>query len=107
MVRKTLIAFAAAASLGAAALTPGAAAAAHGFRHGGHAGMHGHFAPRHVVHNRFVFRHHVAHRPFFVRRHLRRHFAFVGGPLVVSDSCVVVRRVSTPWGWHWRRIWVC
>jgi len=33
--------------------------------------------------------------------------AFVGVPLIASDSCVVVRRVWTPWGWHWRRLWVC
>jgi hypothetical protein len=103
MVRKTLIALAAAATLGAAALTPGTAAAAHGFHRGGHAGHHGHFAPRHAFHNGFAFR----HRPVFVRHHVRRHFAFVGVPLVASDSCVVVRRVWTRWGWHWRRIWVC
>src|SRR5262245_37962516 len=42
-------------------------------------------------HNRFVFRHR-----FFPRRV----FAFGG-------SCVVVRHVWTPWGWAWRRIWVC
>jgi hypothetical protein len=103
MVRKTLIALAAAASLGAVALTPGTAAAAHGFHRGGHAGFHGHLAPRPAFHNRFAFR----HRPVFVRHHVRRHFAFVGVPLVASDSCVVVRRVWTPWGWHWKRIWVC
>ena len=107
MVRKTLMALAAAATLGAAALAPGTAAAAHGFHGGGHAGFHGHFAPRPVVHNRFVFRDRFGHRPFFVRHHVRHHFAYVGVPLVASDSCVVVRRVWTPWGWHWRRIWVC
>ena len=69
--------------------------------------MHGHWAghptgwahPHHnfAFHNRFAFRHHHA---FFFRHH--RHFAFAFG-----DDCVVIRRVWTPWGWHWRRIWVC
>jgi hypothetical protein len=103
MVRKIFIALAAAAGLGAAALTPGTAAAASGFHHGIHTGFHGHFAPRPAFHGRFVYRHH----PIFVRHHFRRQFAFVGVPLVAGDSCVVVRRVWTPWGWHWRRIWVC
>jgi hypothetical protein len=102
MVRKTLIALAAVATLGAAALTPGTAAA-HGFHRGVHAGHHGHFVPRPVVHNHFVFR----HRPIFVRHHVRRHFAFVGVPVAASDSCVVVRRTWTPWGWRWKRFWVC
>ena len=106
MVRKTFIALAAAASLGAAALTPGTATAGNGFHRGVHHGFHGHFAPRHAFHHRIVH-HRFAHHPFFVRHHFRRHFAFVGVPLVAGDSCVVVRRVWTPWGWHWRRIWVC
>jgi hypothetical protein len=100
MVRKTLVALATAATLGAAALVPGTAAAAHGF-HGG--GFHGHVVSRPIVHNRFVVGHRFGHRPFFVRRHI----AFVGVPLVASDSCVAIRRVWTRWGWHWRRVWVC
>jgi hypothetical protein len=49
------------------------------------------------AHNRFFFRHHRFHRfasPFF--------FASV-----VDDGCFVARPVWTPWGWRWRRIWVC
>jgi len=45
----------------------------------------------------------------FHHRHFRRGFglfAFGGGP-VWWDSCWRLRRVWTPWGWHWRRINVC
>jgi hypothetical protein len=49
--------------------------------------------------NRFVFRNNrFAFRHRFVR--FGRVFAFAG-------SCSIVRRVWTPWGWSWRRIWVC
>jgi len=48
----------------------------------------------------------------FGHRHFRRGFgpgfglfAFGGGPW--WDSCWRLRRVWTPWGWHWRRINVC
>ena len=48
------------------------------------------------INNRFAFRHHRFHRfarPFFVAS--------------VGDDCFIVRHVWTPWGWRWRRVWVC
>jgi hypothetical protein len=63
---------------------------------GGHRG----FARSGFVHNRFAFRHHRFHRRFV--------FASVGfGYPYYNDYCFVGRRVWTPWGWTWRRIWVC
>ncbi len=47
----------------------------------------------------FRFRHHR----FFRHHFFRHHFAFAA----IDGGCFVVRRVWTPWGWHWRRIWVC
>jgi hypothetical protein len=101
MVRKSIIAFATAAALGAAVIPTGASAAWHGGFHGGH-GFHGGFHPGfHPGFRHFGFRHHDR---FFVRDRFffGPSFAFVDGP-----GCVRVRRVWTPWGWRWRRIWVC
>lgn len=50
------------------------------------------------------------------RHHHRRHF--VGGPFfgfyggyyndyAYYDDCYQVRRVRTPYGWRWRRVYVC
>jgi hypothetical protein len=100
MLRKLIITSAALAALSTA--TASGALAMHGghWGSGNPAGGWGH--PHHnlAFHNRF--RHHHA---FFFRHH--RHFAFIGAPFAFGDDCVVVRRVWTPWGWHWRRIWVC
>jgi hypothetical protein len=52
--------------------------------------------------NRFAFRHHFPFRHRFVRDR----FAFASFAFAGSD-CFVIRRVWTPWGWSWRRIWVC
>jgi hypothetical protein len=54
---------------------------------------------RFIAHNRFVFRHRF---PF------RNRFAFaVGVPFFAGDSCWIVRRAWSPWGWRWRSVWVC
>ncbi len=103
MLRKLIITSAALAALSTATAT-GALAMHGGHWGGGHpAGGWGHVHHNFAFHNRFAFRHH--HHAFFFRHH--RHFAFIGAPFAFGDDCVVVRRVWTPWGWHWRRIWVC
>jgi len=48
-------------------------------------------------HDRFTFRHHGF-------RHFRDGI-FVAS--YVDDDCYIARRVWTPYGWHWRRIWAC
>jgi hypothetical protein len=62
-----------------------------------------------VVHNNFAFRHHAFFdRRFAFRHHRFRHFRngfFVAS--IADDSCFIVRRVWTPWGWRWRHVWVC
>lgn len=94
MLRKTIIAFAAAATLGVAALASTPAAA----RWGGW-GFHHDFHRGSFVRNPFVVRH-----PFFFHRHF-----FAGPVLIDSDEygCWRLRRVPTVWGWRWRRVWVC
>jgi hypothetical protein len=118
MIRKLVVIFAAITAL--TTVTAKGALAAHGGlgMHAGHSGMmrqgfvaHN-FAPHHsqfrrdfefrhdrFFHDRFAFRHH--HR-FFHNR-----FAFVSSGFAFDDECFVVRRVRSPWGRHWRRIWVC
>jgi hypothetical protein len=106
MLRKGMLTLAALAALGAAALAPNTAEA----MHDGFGGFRGHFAPvafhnRFVGHDRFMFRDRFAFRqhafPF------RRSFAFAASPFIVGDSCTIVRRVWTPWGWRWHRVWAC
>ncbi len=84
--------------------------------HGGHMGMGmraGHVGAMHrgfVRHNFAFHRHHFFHNRFAFRHHHRffhDRFAFVGAGFAFDDECFVIRRVWTPWGWHWRRIWVC
>jgi hypothetical protein len=94
MLRKSIIAIAAAATLGGAALTSSPASAHWG-------GWSHHFGG---FHHAVFFRPSVAfHRPFL----FRRHFALIAGPIFVDDGCWRVRRVPTFWGWRWRRVWVC
>jgi hypothetical protein len=94
MIRQSLLALAAVAVLGTGALTPNTAAAA--WR-----GWH-----RDAIEDRFErrdrFEDRFEHR-FFVRHPIAfRRFAFAD-----VDGCVGIRRAWTPWGWSWRRIWVC
>jgi hypothetical protein len=99
MFRNSIIALAATATLGVAALTP-APASAHW--RGGHHHMwafhHMRAFPHMAYHRRFYARH-----PFFVRHR----FALIGAPILLSDGCVRTYRVFTPWGPRWRRVWVC
>jgi hypothetical protein len=111
MLRKMVIALAAAAALTAGSMIP---VSAHGGGHGGggggmghgggmgmghggfgHAGFaHGGFAPHGGFHDhdgRFGFRHH--HRFFF------NEFAFYGSGYPYDDGCY--RHVWTRWGWRW------
>jgi hypothetical protein len=37
----------------------------------------------------------------------RRHFALIGDPIIIDDGCWRIHRVPAPWGWRWRRVWVC
>lgn len=99
MLRKLIFTSAAVAALSTA--TASGAWAMHG-RWAGHPTGSAHPHHNFAFHNRSAFRHHHA---FFFRHH--RHFAFIGAPFAFGDDCVVIRRVWTPWGWHWRRIWVC
>jgi hypothetical protein len=72
----------------------------------GASAMRGHWGHSGVVHHNVGFHH--AH--FFHHRHpffFRHRFAVVGAPFAFAGDCFVIRRVCTPWGWHWRRIWVC
>ena len=81
MLRKTLLALAATAAIGAAALTP-TSASAFGWHHGWHGGWHHHFGggPR----------------------------LFVGGPAYYGyGGCYARRLVPTPWGPRWRLINRC
>jgi hypothetical protein len=84
-----------------------------GFRGMG-AGFHG--APMRAVHagpmfaqRSVAFRHHgfVNHRRFAFRHHHVRHFRTGVFVASIDDGCFVVRQVWTPWGWRWRRVWVC
>src|SRR6266568_1399038 len=64
--------------------------------HTGHFGNSFAFRHRAFIHDRFAFRHHrFRHFP---------HSFFVAS---IGDDCFVARQVWTPWGWRWRRVWVC
>jgi hypothetical protein len=94
MIRKTMIALAAVAALGTAFVATEASARSGGHGFGGHHGFSG-----------GGFRHHGFHRGFFGSG-----FGFYGYPYSAYygyDGCYQVRRVPTPWGWRWRRVWVC
>lgn len=100
MFRKSIIALAAAATLGLAALASGPAEA----RWGGHMGGHMHFGGFHHVgafhmraYPRFAFRHRI-----FVRR-----FAVIRAPIFIGSSCWRVRWVHVHHHWKRRRVWVC
>ena len=107
MLRKTIVALAAVASLGAAALIPNRADAApfhRGGTHGAfHAGWRGHFAPPLAHRHRFGLHRHggFAHRVVPFRHRL------IAAPIIVGDPCVRVRPGWTAWGWRWERVWVC
>jgi hypothetical protein len=78
----------AAAPSGRAAVNPGFAASP-GFHHG--------------------FGHHRHHRGFGA---FAPGFAYDYGDSYTYDygddgSCTQLRRVATPWGWQWQRVWVC
>ncbi len=60
-------------------------------------GMHGFHRPF-VGPGRFAFRHHRFHR---------FHNGFFFASIDDGYGCVTVSRVWTPWGWRWRRVWVC
>jgi hypothetical protein len=80
MLRKLVIAFAAVAAIGVAAIPTGASAAWHG--HGGwHGGWRG---PGWGFYGPYAY-----------------------GPGPFYGGCYRVRRVPTPYGLRWRRVWVC
>jgi hypothetical protein len=123
MIRKFVVSLAAIAALSSATAT--SALAVHGGMgmHSGHVGMamqHGHMGGIHhsgFVHQNFAFHHRpfLHHHRFFHNRFVFRHhhrffhnrFAFIGAGFAFDDECFVIRHVWTPWGWHWRRVWVC
>ena len=100
MFRKSIIALAAAATLGLAGLASGPAEAHWG---GGHMGGHMHMGGFHRMgafhmraYPRFAFRHR-----FFVRR-----FAVIRAPFLI-DGCWRVRWVHFHHHWRRHRVWVC
>jgi hypothetical protein len=102
MFRKSIIALAAAATLGLAALASGPAEARGHF--GGHMGGHMHMGGfRHVgafhmrTYPRFAFRHR-----FFVHR-----FAVIRAPLLIDSGCWRIRWVHFHHHWRRHRVWVC
>jgi hypothetical protein len=88
MLRKTLIALAATAALSMGVATDASARGMHMHGHvGGWGGWHGHH-----------------HGGFF------RGPRFFAGPFLsygYYDPCYRPVRVWTPWGWRFRRVWVC
>jgi hypothetical protein len=97
MFRKSIIALAAAATLGVGALvsTP---ASAHWGHWGGHFGG-GHFG----FHHAFFFHRGFVGHPFFIHRYAFYRPIYIDG----GYGCWRWRRVPTYWGFHWRRVWVC
>lgn len=97
----------------------GSVAASHASTFGSSAGTQGarfrnNFATRNnaVVNNRVGFNNRVRfadHDRFFRHHHrfFRNRFAFSTFAFAGDDGCYAPRRVWTPWGWRWRRIWVC
>jgi len=96
----------------------GSVAASHPSGFQGRAGTQGtrfgnNFATRNnaVVNNRAGFNNHVrfADHDRFRHRHrfFRNRFGFSSFAFAGDDGCYAPRRVWTPWGWRWRRIWVC
>jgi hypothetical protein len=101
MLRKSIIALAAAAALGLVALAS-APASAHRGGHwgGGHMHMHMggfHHARAFHVHPRFAFRHRV-----FVHR-----FAVIRAPIFIGHGCWRVHWVRIHRHWARRHVWVC
>jgi hypothetical protein len=99
MFRKSILALAAAATLGLAALASGPAEA-----HFGHRGGHFHMGGFHRVgffhvraHPHFAFRHR-----FFIRR-----FAVLPAPILIDSGCWRIRWVHIHHHWRRHRIWVC
>jgi hypothetical protein len=89
MLRMSVLALAAAAGLGTAVLTPSIAAADwNGWRH------------RDAIEDRFERRDRIEDR-------LERRDRFEDRFERRADGCLRLRQVWTPWGWTWRRTWVC
>ena len=90
MFRMSVIALAAAAALGTTVLTPTAASADwHGWRH------------RDAIEDRFEHRDRIEDR---LERRERFEHRFAHHD---ADDCLRARQVWTPWGFAWRRFWVC
>jgi hypothetical protein len=91
MFRMSVLALAATAALGTAALTPtGASADWHGWRH------------RDAIEDRFERRDRIEDRLERRRDWFEDHFTHRD-----ADGCFLPRQVWTPWGPAWRRFWVC
>jgi hypothetical protein len=127
-MRKGAMAIAAAIALGAATMTTGVMAAPHGGPGGGGGmgrggpamggGVRGGpaFGGGGMAFNRpgftgrpgFVGRPGFAFNRGFRGRRFGPGFGWWGGPLwAYTGTCWRLRHVWTPWGWRWRRIWVC
>jgi hypothetical protein len=105
MFRKSIIALAAAATLGLAALASGPAEARGG--HGGHGG--GHFGGHMGGHMHMGGFRHVGgfHQMAFRHRFFARRFAVIRAPLFIDDGCWRVRRGHFRHHWRRHRFWVC
>jgi hypothetical protein len=84
MLRKMMIAIAAIIAIGVAAIPTDASARWHG---GGHGGWHGGGwrGPGWGFYG----------------------YPYAYGPGPYYGGCYQVRRVPTPYGWRWRRVWIC
>jgi hypothetical protein len=85
MLRKLIIVFAATAAIGAAAIPTSASAHWHGGWYGGwHGGWHGGW-----------------------RGSGWGYYPYAFAPIPYYGGCYRTVRVSTPYGWRWRHVWVC
>jgi hypothetical protein len=107
MFRKSIIALAAAATLGVAALASSPASAFHVGHMGGFHRMGAFHQTRafpHVAFRQRVFARRVAFRhPIYVRHH----FALMRAPILLSTSCWRIHWVRIHRHWQRRRVWVC
>jgi hypothetical protein len=121
-MRKGVMAIAAAVALGAATMATGVTAAPHGGGGGGGGHMGGGGAAfggggrmggggaafGGGAGGAFAGRPGFAFNRGFRGRRFGPGFGWWGGPLwAYTGTCWRLRHVWTPWGWRWRRIWVC
>lgn len=113
MLRKALVALAAAAAIGIAFIPTESMARPGGGFHSG--GVHGGFAGRGFAGHGFAgrgfagrgFAGHGFRGRFFTGYGLGFYGPYAYYPDYTYDGCYRLHRVLTPYGWRWRRIYVC